>query len=303
MARNRIIEQQNTPEHVELFAAASYYYGWGKVTLAVQMIMTIGIAIALSIIVKLNPDAKAWTTFTAITITWLDILVLDRVQIFFRKRGALVQEQNDCGLFGLEWNELRCGKPLEGEDVHSGAACFLRCHDDSKLRNWYPSSVEELPLPLARLICQRCCFRWDMSLRRLYRLSLIGLVVLGSISAVAFALYRGLLVEDLILAVYAPLAPAVIWCMREVRRQGDAADSLDKARGYVEAIWKQALSGKLDTALLEVTGRRIQDTLFENRSKNPPMFNWIYDLKRDEKELTMVKMARKMVDDAVRAGV
>ncbi len=294
---NDIAEKQNSPECLEHLAASSQLYSYGKFALTIQVTLTVGFAILLAIYTRFNQEFKVWATFVAVTITWLDVLVFDRVQIFFRKRGALIQEALDCGLFGLEWNELRCGKPLEREAVHSAAETYLATHQDAKIRDWYPTVVGQLDLPFARIICQRACLWWDTTQRKFYGICLMGLGALICVLVLALGVSKHMIMDDLILGVYAPIAPAIIWCFREARRQRDAADSLEKARGVVEGIWKQITTGKLKGKELEVTSRRIQDTLFENRNKNPLIFNWIYSRLRTGQESAMRKAATGMVEE------
>ena len=297
--RNQIVENQNSAESIDYVAASSQLYGYGKIALAVQIGLTVGAPVVLTILALLYPGFKIWATSLGITITWLDVLVIDRIQIYFRKRGALIQEARDCALFGLEWNELRCGKPLEKEAVHSGADDFKKRNPDlSRFQDWYPVEVGTAPLPVARVICQRACLWWDTTQRRFYGLCLIGLMTAAIISVLLLAIWHNMAVSDMILSLYAPLAPAIIWCFREARRQLDAAGSLEKSRGAVEGVWKQLIAGKLAGAALENTARQIQDTLFENRNKNPLIFNWIYFKLRSSREKAMKSVAADMVREA-----
>ena len=58
--------------------------------------------------------------------------------------------------------------PAETELLNEAAEKFRRKNTTAKHRDWYPPEVGRLPLPLARLICQRAAVWWDMSQRRKY---------------------------------------------------------------------------------------------------------------------------------------
>ena len=87
---NQIVENQNSAESIDYVAASSQLYGYGKMALAAQISLTVGGAVVLAILALLYPGFKIWAASLGITITWLDVLVIDRIQIYFRKRGALI---------------------------------------------------------------------------------------------------------------------------------------------------------------------------------------------------------------------
>ncbi len=297
MTNNRIPKQQNEPKSIELLAASSRFYALGKRALAVQICFTVGLSVVLAVATLLSPDFKIWATFSSIAIALFDVAVIDRIQGHYRKYGALAQEQLDCSLFGIPWNELKAGKPLEPEDVRRAAARFLTLKGDGKLRDWYPASIAELPLSSARTICQRSCFRWDSSQRRLYGFWLLG-IALAAILAVSIAgICRAQSLQAFVMVAYAPIAPAVLWAFREYRRQKDASDSLVKSQTFVNGVWKRMAREELSEQELSATARQIQDVLFENRSKSPMVFNWIYEKLRDQHEEEMRDAAVQFISE------
>src|SRR5437867_298394 len=119
------------------------------------------------------------------------------------------------------------------------------------LRDRYPPAVEKVPLPLARLICQRTNCWWDSSLRKKYANALVGILILVVVAVFVIALAQGQSVGQMILTVYAPVAPAILWTVREARRQHEAAEALDKMRGHVERVWAAALKGQSNRSELD----------------------------------------------------
>jgi len=294
---NSLAEKQNQPKAIELLAAFSQFYAWGKNALAIQIALTVGLSGATAVVSLVYPNFKIYAVAIGASVTWLDVVFLDRIQICFRKRGALVQEQLDQMLFEIPWNELRAGKPVELEEIYRAASNFLKANGDQKLRDWYPSTLSNIPLSTLRIICQRSCLWWDTSQRRVYGYWLTGLVTAAVIALWVVAIALGLSFSAFVLSVYAPVAPAMIWAFREMRRQKDASDSLEKSRNFLEGIWKRMGRREISSEELLAVTRQIQDTLFENRSKNPLIFNWIYRWLRSDREATMRRTAEELASE------
>jgi hypothetical protein len=130
-----------------------------------------------------------------------------------------------------------------------------------------------------------------------------ALTLLLSLLAVAIlliALLRGNTVEQMILTVYVPLAPAVLWIIREILAQRESVQACEKGLTHVEGLWNQALSKKLTEEELLQESILVQDALFDARSGSPMIFNWVYRLLRSGQQEQMEHKAAEMVQDALR---
>jgi hypothetical protein len=299
-----IPEKQNAEPHLGRLAACSTFYQWAKLVLAVQFAVTVPAAFVFSLTIFAQPKAKLWTTFGSLTAALLDALVLERIQGHYRKLAAKTQELFDCDLLRMEWRLLRAGEKPDTEDiVHAAAHYRKRCPSMERLIDWYPKAVASVPLSLARLVCQRTNCWWDSSLRKKYANVLIGLLIVTLVAVFSLSLAQGHTLEQMILAVYVPVAPAVLWTIRESSKQYDAAESLDILRGHIDSVWCDALKGRLQNRELEDEARQIQDIIFDGRSKNPMVFNWINNLVRPRHQVSMNAKAVEMVQEALGSGV
>ena len=138
-----------------------------------------------------------------------------------------------------------------------------------------------------------------MSQRRKYAGWLIAIVAMLAVGIVAISFTADQRVRDMVLSVYVPLAPAVVWAVREFIRQRDAVASLEKLKAQIERMFAEAISGKRSFAEAGEFSRDIQDMLFDGRSRNPLFFNFIYRRLRPDHELRMNEKAREMVEEAV----
>ena len=116
---------------------------------------------------------------------------------------------------------------------------------------------------------------------------------------VAFGIHRGMTMDVFVLAVLAPLTPAILWGVREIRKNSSAAADLSKLQNYIDELWHKALAGSLTDKALEEESVLIQNQIYHSRSKNPFVFNWVYRLLRGAKELTMHQVAAELVEQAL----
>ncbi|MEW5980098.1 MAG: S-4TM family putative pore-forming effector [Acidobacteriota bacterium] len=296
-----IPNKQNVERGLQLIAAWSHLYRKAKVIAGWQFTLSVPVALTLSLIALRWPNAKLVTTPLSLLFGWIDMLWLDPIQEERKKLGARVQEQFDCELFDLPWNGVRCGSLPPTEAVNEAAEIGRKLTETSRLRNWYPSEVGRLPISFARLICQRAAVWWDMSQRRTYAAWLVGIIAVLIVSIVAFSFTVDQRVRDMILSVYLPLAPAVIWVVRESRRQRDAYRGLEKLREQIESFFEAAIVGTHDTSQLAPFSRSVQDMIFDGRSRNPLFFDFIYKRLRKQHELRMNEKAKELVERALAA--
>jgi hypothetical protein len=294
-----IPEMQNSERALKHIAAWSFLYGRAKFIAGWQFWLSVPAALAMSLIALRWPEAKLVTTPLSLLFGWTAILWLDRVQNERQKLGAKVQEQFDCELFDLSWNKVRCGAHPETEAVNEAAADYSNKGDLSMHPNWYPPSVGRLPTELARLICQRAAVWWDMSQRREYAAWLIALVGVLVVGVLGLSFTADQRVREMVFTVYVPMAPAIVWSVREWRRQHDAHSGLEKLKGQIESFFAEAIAGLQGERELTQFSRSIQDMIFDGRSRNPLFFNFIYRWLRKKHEPRMNEKAKEMVEGAL----
>jgi hypothetical protein len=294
-----IPKKQNSERALKHIAAWSHLYGHAKVMAGWQFFLSVPCALAMSLIALRWPEATVVTTPFSLLFGWIDVLCLDRIQNARKKIAAKMQEQFDCELFGLGWNEIRCSTPPETELLNGAAEAFRRKHEKTSHCDWYPVDVGRVPLPLARLICQRAAVWWDMSQRRKYAGWLVAIVAVLVVGVIAVSFTADQRVRDMVLSVYVPIAPAVVWAVRECIRQKDTVSALEKLKDQIEKIFAETISGKRSFAELDQISRSIQDMIFDGRSRNPLFFDFIYNRLRPEHELRMSEKAKEMVENAL----
>jgi len=112
-------------------------------------------------------------------------------------------------------------------------------------------------------------------------------------------LINGISLQKFVLAMVAPLLPALVWARREYRRQKDTALRSDRLRAYGESLWEQVIKNRVDESEVSKRSRELQDAILIRRQESAPVFDWIYKLLRSEHEEQMNIGAQKMVDEVI----
>jgi hypothetical protein len=98
-----------------------------------------------------------------------------------------------------------------------------------------------------------------------------------------------------------PLAPAVLWIIREMLAQRDAIQADKRGLTHVENLWKMAMQRQISDANLSAESTLVQDALYDARSRSPMVFNWVYNLLRKRHQEQMEHKAAALVEEAIKS--
>jgi hypothetical protein len=289
---------QNAENQIRRLAAQRQLYATAKHVFAWQVAIAGPVAIAGAFLVLLRPEFKVYVASWGLLVALCDIFWLTKWQKSLRGEAAKIQEAFDCDVLGLKWNDLKAGKHPDPEVVKAQSSKYERWGGMMPtLKDWYSPRVDELPLHIGRVICQRANCWWDSTQRRHYAAWLVGIAAVTFVLVCGLALAGGASLEGLFLKGVLPLAPALLIVLRQWTEQREAADRLDKLKDHCGTIWKAALAGKSKAALTEMS-RNLQDEILENRRKAPPVLDFIFKRLRNEFEASV----NHAVEDYVSEG-
>ncbi len=293
-----IATKQNSDRQIHRLAAQRQRYATVKRVFFWQVLIGGPVAIATAVLSLMYPEAKGYVAAWGLLVTLGDVLWLTPWQKRFRTSAATIQEAFDCDVLQLPWNELKAGKPPDPELVQEQSAKYAKwAHKMPPLQNWYPPCVDELPIRFGRIVCQRTNCWWDATQRRRYAAYWAWAVSLICIAICVFALSRGSTVENLLLQEIVPFLPLLLIGYRQFTEQRDVAVRLDKLKDHCDTIWKTAMGGGSDEALLAMS-RNLQDEILENRRKAPSVLDFIFRRFRDDQETSMDYSAEQYVAEA-----
>lgn len=294
--RNDIGAIQNTKHSISLQAAKSHIYSLVEKIQYLQMILPLLNAILWPPILFFFPDLKVWATFCGFMIVFLDALVFEVLQKKWKLLAAKVQEIFDCDVLHIPWNSFKTADRPTEETVTEHAEKYIRKGGgESELKDWYTFDFDDLPISLARIICQRSNFWWDSKLRRSYSTLLIITVVVLSIFSFVIGIASKITMDTFVLAIIAPLSPFYLWSIREIRRQQNTAEEGERLFQESERQWELEIDGKQNKLDHESRARELQDELFMRRINAPVNPSWLYRRKRDHYQQLMIKGSSELI--------
>jgi hypothetical protein len=298
---NTIPQEQLTHKQIERLAAQRQIYSDAKRIQVVLITLSVPCVIVLTLVAAVFPRFQVFVAFWGIIVTILDIVVFTPRQKLLQEKAAKIQQLFDCDVLQMDWFKLNSGNRPEPETVVEASSRHKRIDPNySKLQNWYPVSVGQLQIHLARLICQRTNCWWDAQLRRRY--AVWGLVTIVGLTVLVFlvGLIGGLTLEKFFLVVLAPLIPAVVLGIRQYIEHTEAAARLDSLKESCEGLWSHAIRGRFTPQEVTEESYKLQNEIYDNRKRNPLIFNWIYRRLRKQQEEQMNRGAEELIEEALR---
>ncbi|MBE8968952.1 hypothetical protein IQ277_22825 [Nostocales cyanobacterium LEGE 12452] len=295
---NKIPQEQNIQLQLERLAAQRQLYSDAKSIQNISMILSIPLVVVWSIFIALLPRFQVYAALWGIAVTFLDIIILSRLQKYLQEKAAKIQQLFDCDILQLDWSKLNSGSRPEPEIIIDSSAKYRHKYTNySKLENWYPINVSQLPIYQARIICQRCNIWWDANLKRRY--SNLVIIVLIAITMIVFlvGLIGGLTLEKFVLATLTPLIPTFVLGLRQYIDNNEAATRLDRLRENSESIWQQVVNGRIAPQELERESYNLQNKIYDNRRLSPLIFDWIYYRLQRKNEEEMNRGAEALIQE------
>jgi len=295
---NQISTKQNEQTQLERLAAQREIYSFAKRLHVLQIFITVFIPILLFLLSSIWLVLIIYTALFGILVFVFDSIILTPTIKSLKTKAAKIQELFDCDVLELEKSPLKTVSNITVEEILLNYNAHKKIATNiEKIRDWYPTNISELPISLARIICQRANCWWDSKLRIRYSnfLKYFGIIVFTSIFVFSFISD----VDVVTLTLYlSGLVPLFQFCSREYFEHRDAAKRLDELVCYSEQIWEYALDNSTDYHELNLNSRRLQDEIFEHRSKSPLILDKFYNLFRDQNEVLMNRTSEILIDEA-----
>jgi hypothetical protein len=298
---NEIPGVQNGRDALRLLAAQRQFYMEAKGWSVLQLSLVLAIPLLSLVLTPLFPDLKPWAALAGILVLISDVMFIEPAIRRKRSGAACAQELFDTTVLSIPWNPWLTNERPDLEDLQAAERRLASRKGGltvQALKDWYPASVGDLRLELARVICQRANTRWDSQLRRWYATG-ISLAVLVAIAAILFVgLARDMSLEDVLLVTIAPSLPAIMWAIRERVKHLQAADNVDRLKSMGTTLWNAAVGGLCPADECAAQSRQFQDAIFQHRKSSPFVFEWMYWLCRDTLEMRMQESTEDMVAQA-----
>jgi hypothetical protein len=300
---NTIPQVQDEPRQLDRLAAQRQLYADAKRILAAQMLFSAFISVALALWSAhdtRHPQVRVWAAAWGVGFTLADVFWLTPWQKVLKKTASTIQEMFDCDVLQLPFKRGR--EPVEVESVARAAERYKRRSSMESLKNWYPVEVGALPLELARVLCQRANCWWDAGLRRRYMTGVYCVVVPLAVGVMVYGLMQDLKMTEWLKGVVLPLAPLLVLGARQIWENREAAETVSRLKRDADKLWSEAVKGQSSSETLIGKSRDLQDDIWEQRGKNPLIFDWIYRRLQRDDEKHMNVGAAELIEQTQQAG-
>ncbi|WP_156176135.1 S-4TM family putative pore-forming effector [Hymenobacter terrenus] len=276
----------------ELYSAAKVWYGW-------QLLITTAIPIILALIALIKEEFSTISAVFGAASLFVDAYLVDRNIKSRKERAVKIQELFDCDILQLPSSPLKVADDIKVEEVlrHYKAHAKIPTNIE-KIVGWYSKEVGEVPIHIARIICQRTNCWWDATLRKRFAHFLKYSSVVALIIVLSVGCYREMDITSILLII-AGLTPFFQYCIKQHNDNVDAIKRLDELYYFAAQLWNRAVHDCGAEEILTLESRRLQDEIFNYRTNNPLILDWLYNKFRDEDEATMNASARLLVDEAL----
>jgi hypothetical protein len=295
---NNIATKQNEQKQLERLAAQREIYSFAKRLYLLQIILSVIIPIALFGIGSIWNKFAIYSALFGIIAFIVDSTTISPIIKKLKTKAAKIQELFDCDVLEIDISPLKVVNDITVEEILLNYNAHIKIKKNiEKIKDWYPTNIQEMPISIARIICQRANCWWDSKLRIRYAnfIKYCGLFVFLSFFTYSFIQKINIIDFTLMLS---GLIPFFQFCNKEYCDHKDAAQRLNELIRYSEDVWQFAIQNHQDYHMLKLNSRRLQDEIFEHRSKSPLILDKFFRLFRDQNEILMNRTSEILIEEA-----
>lgn len=272
-----ILTRQNEERNINRLCAQKQLYIGAKKIFLTQIILTVPLTIVLALIklvllLWFKIDISVYVIFYGISVTLIDLLLINPIITQKKKNGAKVQELFDCSVYDLEWNGIFVGKKPEPEIVSKNNRLFRASNGDvSRLIDWYPQEIGRQPALKAIALCQKSNLNYDSALRKSF-------VIWTMISAfctlailVLFGLVQNYSLKDFLAQLAVSFLPIFVLAVKIVLEQRKTLKSSEELKGSIDNVLEKESLPTLKQL------RCVQDRIYSNRKDSALIPEFFYN--------------------------
>ncbi|MBN2093056.1 hypothetical protein JW964_25760 [candidate division KSB1 bacterium] len=297
----KIAETQNEPLQLQRLAAQRRLYDEARKIQTWRYIIAIPVTITWAIFANTMWESNLIPLIGNAIIAILTLWPFSTMDAGYREKAAKIQELFDCDVLNIPWNNELVEIPPAADYVADWAAKYdPKKYPGNPIENWYSGPVDDLPLPFARIVCQRSNLMWDARLRKRYIKGVITMLVVVTIPLIGVLLWIGLDTAEKYANIFASLGPIFMLGINEIRLNLATIVSLQHTSHRIDELWNFAFRGKADEAELSQASRNWQNNIYRHRKDNPVIARWLYKRFRDPDEENAYQGTTALVEEAKR---
>ncbi|MFQ5631914.1 MAG: S-4TM family putative pore-forming effector [bacterium] len=295
-----ISQKQNEPEQIKRLQAQRMLYDEVRKIKRVRLLVTLVLNAIWVYYATTIWHSEILVVIGSGVLMALEYLTESLWQERVHKKAALMQELFDTEVLQLPWNEdhpLIGARPLADEVARWAAKYNEKRYQKAPLSDWYSEKVDTIPLPYARLCCQKSNIDWDVGLRKRYISSYI--ILLASIVAffgIVISLW-GLAEVNKLWIFFASILPILRIGWEATKGNFQAIENLKTMKSRIDSKWLEILQQEATEDEITAASRVWQDEIFRHRLLAPVLPRYLYDRKRPKDEQEMNRSSAALADE------
>lgn len=297
---NEINTKQNETASIDKLSAQHQLYSDAKNRLGMYLFLSIPVMILLNTAIKpamLNDWMNLGWKFDLTELIALFALLLSSYELLFLKRyisdkkqkAAKIQEDFDCTVYDLEWNDLLCGsKECDLEIKKSSNKYLKKGKSRDTFNDWYTPDVTQLDNIKAIFVCQKESLGWDVEQRSKFNKFIFALTSVVFILSLLAGFYFEFTLKFLILSVIIPSWPAISFAVTSYNDNKEAIEDKNNLKIAAEKV-------EFMRVPTIKHARNIQNLIYLNRKNNCLIFNWFYKYLKDSSQEGVSYASRQLI--------
>lgn len=281
MTPSGIAERQNEQENLRLLAAQRQLYSEEKKRTGIWYVFSLFVAVSF-LAASVLPFLKFFEPLVAFVVLVMMLVELAMLPQIRQPRNiaAIIQEQFDCDVFDLEWNDALADKPdpkVIEEAVQRFDKRKNRDQEWKRLENWYENPIiYTAPIHVARIACMKENIQWDSGQRREWVRWVIGITAAFVILFVGLGVREDWTLKQYFTGYFLLLIPLYVAIRDHVVRHLEANKQLDHLNSVIEFLSRDALRETADAAEIVRRTRYLQTEICHHRMEGVPVIDWFY---------------------------
>lgn len=298
---NSINVKQSETKSIRLLAAQSQLYSAAKLFTNIQFVVSVLVPPLISFVLFYFDSIKEVGAFQSSKLLALygllavavDILFLDKTISFRIGLASSIQQIFDSHVFKLKESSQVFVSSCDEEYILQQSRKYLkRDANYSKLHGWYSDIDDDLPLPVARMLCQRQNIYWSQSLRSDF-IKLIRIIAIISITAIiAIAFSKHVSLFDFVTDIVAPSLPVVLYYTRESRKNKNLLNSQSVMLKEIGTIWEFLMREQIVLEDIDDFTYSLQNEIFKYRMESSLIPDIFYLFSRSKNENLSAETAK-----------
>lgn len=295
---NTIDKEQNEDKNIKFLTAQRALYSRAKILFGLQLILSGPVVIVLGLYSIYYSGFMPITNLYTVFLSFLEILFFSRIINKYKKMGATVQEEFDCGILRIYWNDIIAQEKLSSEKVNEWSKKVSE-KERGFVTNWYKDFPEIFPYSAARIVIQKYNTNWDNDLRSSFSVFITMISCFIAIVILLVFSVENLSFNDFY-QIMLPVLPITILLVLFYGENKSAMRNLDAVRNKLDEVWGDLSRSRKTEEELMTVSRNIQNAIYLHREISPLIFDWYYKWKserqQDNADYSVARLAKDYSD-------